>query len=289
MHIRPVAPTAYATIHQAANPALRAALDTLPRWVRATRALDALADGIAAMPPTPAVADLADELHAALLDGHGMPGDLSAQVGARIVTERVPPAVQAVLEDVAGRLTVDRDAAVTAGSDTILAHLHAQLGAAVDTARDAFADLGHARDEAAVIATGATEAWTAVHQAAATVADIRTAQRLIADKIWFGGGQGRGAHWPSASVIANTLDVFPAYGRWKAHGFTVDAEGHRTVIRDPRPEPGTLAHLEWLATGPARPWVPTRAEYDDADAALTAAVRAAHAADPAPRVPVPTY
>jgi hypothetical protein len=287
MHIRPLAPSALVTVHQAANPALRAALGTLPRWVAATRALDALHAGIAAWPPTPAVADLAADLHAALLDGHPLPDDLSDQVAVRIVSERIPPALQSTLEDVAARLAADRDAAVTAGSDGIMRHLHGQLVGAVDAARQALAELGGARSEAAVIASGATEAWTALQDAAADLADTRAAQQLVADKIWFGGGQGRGPHWPAAAFIANTIEVFPRYARWRSHGFVED-NGVRTVIRDPRPEAGTIEHVEWIATGAARPWVPVRAEYDDAAAELTAAVRAEHRRDPAGRVPVPT-
>jgi hypothetical protein len=284
MDVKPHVPSSLATVHTTGNPALRAALESLPKWRSASSAWDLLVASARQLAPVGAVADLADEIRAGLDNGSPLPADLYAKVTERIVAEQVPLKVQQLLNDIADRFAADRDGAVTDGSDAILGHLHGQLLAALDVARKALADLGGARTPAQALQADAGPAWKTLNQAAEDVAAIRAAQTLVVDKTWWSGGRGRDPRWPDASIISNTPAVFPTYARFRSHGYTEDGAGNRTTIRDPRPERGSLEHVEWLATSGAQPWVPTRTEYDAAAAELTAVIRAAVADDPAPTV-----
>jgi hypothetical protein len=186
---------------------------------------------------------------------------------------------------------------VRAGADDALEALSDELGRILDDVRQADATLGPVRTPEQAVAGGAETgaSWRVLTEAVGRYDELRSAQA----EVLVAAGHERARVRPDLEDAGLHRDAATVDPRWRAR-----IEGEQPIpndavlaARSPWPSPlhtrgagwwptsDKPSFVRWIATGPVRPWVPTRAQLAAQLAALAEAEREAAAARRGPTGP----
>ncbi len=262
-----------ASLHANRSRAMRAALESLPRYVETVDALNAVIEQRETISATrPPMDELVERVINAARQGT-FPKDLPAQAAQAEAAFRGSRAVFEALELAGRELAASLNTMVRhQGADAVRRHLHGQLVDILAEVKDQADTVRDVPDAETAIVLGKVEQWQACTSLLGRYSEVRAAQRLFDQKCL----NQLPPNYEQASLIGNTLEVFPDWGYFAAGLLTPDADGGRRVI----PEAPWPAHpqgfLLWLAESDAQPWVPTAAELTAEGDRLWRARSAAH-------------
>lgn len=233
------------------NPVLKAALAAgAPEAVAAARALEEFKTAAAALPDAAAgitAADLADTL----LAGKALPKDLLAKVGERAAAEGAMFRTRGMLQETHEFMTAAIDGKLRQAEPAIGRHLHAVLGELIEQHHAAARGDGTPRE---------------VQARQADIADqyivLRAAHTAIVGRLW--------SHQPhelgELAVMQTPGAAWQWWSAWRRHKHLANRQGRRRPLNPPWPALDSPAMLGWLADHPnAQPWIPTQAEWNQAN------------------------
>lgn len=254
------------------NPALRAALADLPGFTDAEAAVERVVQASRNLPEAqfsdPTVA-LGDNLRTLVESGQPLPADLARHAADAQAQQSAALLIQQALTGLVQEFSERQDSLLRANADPLLRHLNGQLSTLVADLVDPLAKLGAADTAEDAVAAGVGDEWRRLGDSYGRYQAIRAAQSMIHRHLI---GERDSLH-EHAALIGNTLDMFGDWPAWHSHGFLVDQHGAQKVLAAPWPDPSSLGYLRWLVTSDAQPWVPTRAQYEQARDRLRAALR----------------
>lgn len=221
---------------------------------------------------------LAHQIATELEAGRGVPEDLLTTVAGTSDSQTALTRTVTLLQGVGQNLASERDEALRSASDALLGHLNQQLA-------DLLTDLPESARTAPPSAEAALDADRGAdykaHQAAAQqYAAIRSAQGRLAGALW-GRETVSAANpwWSHVGYIGDPVAAWPDYLEWKRKGHVTDEHGARR-FDTPWPDLSDAEAFDWLLRHPeAKPWIPTRQQYD----ALVHELGMATRPDPTPK------
>ncbi|WP_153395795.1 hypothetical protein [Ornithinicoccus halotolerans] len=243
------------------NPVLAEAVRAIPAYVKAQTAYDHLVAQLAAIPDPPVEASLAADLHATITAGKPLPADLVETVAARQAQGQAYVHTQTLLSHLAAQLLQQRDATVTANTDTALTHLQDVVTETIAELTDIIA----VPDDALTAAeAGHSEQWKRRHELLTTYRHARQAQWLLCQAATKGGTglSDQAQHtWTHAAYIPDAERHWEDpddFAHYLARGWKPDPHGDRITLTPPYPDrPDHDAWGRWLATTQITPWVPS--------------------------------
>jgi hypothetical protein len=258
---------------------LRRSLSAIPDYDLLSDAIEAVESHVATLPipQTDPAAAIAAEVRDAVVAGKPVPDNIGARIvaaddaararraEARLIGVRAGPRGHGIV----GRLMAERDQLVRSHADDALGFLADQLTDVLDAVREADQALGGIRTVEQALAATAEQgaAWRVLAEQVRRYGELRSAQT----EILVAAGHERPRVRPDVEDGGLIRDVHTVDPRWQSRiageEQVPDAVlAARSAWPSPRPTRGAghwptsdkPGYLRWLATGPARPWVPGR-------------------------------